>query len=170
MTKSSCVPISQMAPRSITTMRSARRTVESRWAMTTTVRPAIRLAKRPLHQHFRFRIEFGGRLIQNQNGRILQQRPGDGDSLALPSREPLAAFADHGLVALRHFLNEFLASATRAASRTCVSVGQAAAVTNIVVDRVVKENRFLRDDADLGAQRLKLNVANVVAVNAIGPG
>src|ERR1700721_1938843 len=41
--KSSWLPISAIAPFSITTIRSARRTVESRCAITNTVRPLIRL-------------------------------------------------------------------------------------------------------------------------------
>ena len=42
--------------------------------------------KRPLHQHFRLGIELGGGLIQDQDGRILQDRPGDGDGKAAAAR------------------------------------------------------------------------------------
>ena len=38
-----------------------------------------------LHQFFRFRIEGAGRLVQNQNGRVFQNRPGYAQPLALPS-------------------------------------------------------------------------------------
>ena len=42
---SSCVPMSAMVPFSITTIRSARRTVDKRCAITSTVRPLIRLCR-----------------------------------------------------------------------------------------------------------------------------
>lgn len=40
-------------------------------------------------------------LIQKQNGRILQERPGDSDSLLLAAAQPDTTLADLGVVAVR---------------------------------------------------------------------
>ncbi len=55
------------------------------------------------------RIQTHGRLVKNQDGRIANDRPGDGNSLALTARERDAALADHRVVAVGHFLDEFAA-------------------------------------------------------------
>ena len=45
------------------------------------------IGQRPLHQHFGFGIEVRGGLVQNQDGRVLEQRAGDGDALPLAAAE-----------------------------------------------------------------------------------
>ena len=82
--------------------------VESRWAITITVRLLIRFWQRALHQHFRFGIQVRSGFVQNQDGRVLQQRAGDGDALPLAAAQLHAALADHGVVSLRHALDEFV--------------------------------------------------------------
>ena len=57
--------------------------------------------QRVLHQPLRLGIERRGRLVEDQDRRVLQQRPRNRQPLALPAREPLAALADRGLVAVR---------------------------------------------------------------------
>jgi len=55
-----------------------------RWAITTTVRPAIRLARARLDKHFGFRIQSE---VASSRIRIgdSSAKPGDGDALALPA-------------------------------------------------------------------------------------
>ena len=81
-------------------MRSASRTVESRCAITSVVRPRIRLRERLLHQPLGLGVERRGGLVQDQDRRVLQDRAGDRDPLALAAGEPAAALADHGVVAV----------------------------------------------------------------------
>jgi hypothetical protein len=45
-------------------------------------------------------IETAGRLVQDEDGRVGQPGPGEGDQLALTRREQGAALADLGVVAL----------------------------------------------------------------------
>ena len=90
-----------MRPSSITTMRSARSIVVRRCAITSVVRPASELRQRGLHQVLGFGVERGGRLVEDQDRRVLQDRARDGDALALPAGEQRAALADHGVEALR---------------------------------------------------------------------
>src|SRR5262249_18426657 len=48
---------------------------------------------RLLDQALRFGIERAGRLVEDEDGRIAQQRPRDRDALALPAAEPRVALA-----------------------------------------------------------------------------
>ena len=60
-------------------------------------RPAFhQVLKCLLNERFRFGIERRRRFIENQDGRILQQRSCDGNALAFAARKTLAAFADGG--------------------------------------------------------------------------
>ena len=96
---------------------SARRTVDSRWAMTNDVRFAHQVRQRVLHELLRLGVERRGRLVENQDRRVLEQRARDRQALALPARQPLAALADD-------------ASRTRPASPTmnsCACAARAAA-------------------------------------------
>ena len=102
------VPVSAMRPRSSTTILSARRTVESRCAITITVRCSIRFCSARLHQHLRFRVQMRRGFVQNQDRRVLQQRPRDRQPLPLAAAQFLPALADDGVVAFRHPQNEFL--------------------------------------------------------------
>ena len=67
-------------------MRSAMRTVESRWAMMNTVRPCGDLRHVLLDDPLAFVVERAGRLVEDQDARIGDQRAGDGDALALAAR------------------------------------------------------------------------------------
>jgi len=168
LTNSSCVPVSQMAPRSMTTMRSR----DGRWRADgrspQRYRPAIRLAKGALHEHFGFRVQFGRRLVQNQNGWILQQSPAMAMRWRCPPERRWPRLANHGLIALRHFLNESSAR-PHAPPRALASPLASAAITDVVVDGVIKKDRLLVTMPIWGAQGIELNVANVAAVDGDAP-
>ena len=85
----------------MTQMRSAFCTVDSRWAMTSVVRFCVNRAKRLLHQPLRFGVERARRLVEQQDRRILEDGAGERQALALAARQPQAAVADLGVVALR---------------------------------------------------------------------
>ena len=82
-------------------MRSAFRTVASRWAITSTVRPMHQLGERLLDHELALGVQVRGRLVEDENRRILQEGAGDGDALALASGEAHAPLADQRLVAVR---------------------------------------------------------------------
>ena len=60
--------------------------------------------QRPLHRgpdlSFASHVQGGERLIENQDFRILEQRPGDRDSLPLAVRERRAVLSDRVVVAI----------------------------------------------------------------------
>src|SRR5215469_7833737 len=53
-----------------------------------------------LHEALRLGIELAGGLVQNEDGRVPQHRPGDGDPLALAPGQPRPALAEDGVVSL----------------------------------------------------------------------
>ena len=64
------------------------------------------VVERLLDHVFGFGIEGAGGLVQNEQGRVLEQGAGDGDALLLPAGEPDPAFADGRFVALGQFGDE----------------------------------------------------------------
>ena len=57
--------------------------------------------ERRLHQRLVAGVERRGRLVEQQHRRVLEDRAGDGEALALAARQRHAALAEHGVVALR---------------------------------------------------------------------
>ena len=80
-------------------MRSACMMVCSRCATTSVVRPWHRRCDRILHQPLGFGIERRGRLVEQDDRRVLDQRARDRDALALPARELQPVLADRRVVA-----------------------------------------------------------------------
>ena len=68
------------------------------------------IVQRGLDQLFGFGIQRAGRLIQQQDRRVLQQRPRDRQPLALTAGQHHAAVADHRIESLRQRLDEFAAA------------------------------------------------------------
>ncbi len=97
---SSCVPRSAIRPPSSTTIWSASRTVESRWAMAIVVRPSAQAVERLLHGALGLGVERARRLVEDEHRRVAQDRAGDRDALLLAAGEAVAALADDGVVAV----------------------------------------------------------------------
>ena len=55
------------------------------------------------------RVNAGGCLVQNDDGRVFQDGPGDGDALLLAAGQALARLARRGVVALGQFADKLLA-------------------------------------------------------------
>ena len=56
--------------------------------------------QRLLHLRLALGVERAGRLVEQQDRRVLQEGAGDGDPLALAAGQPRAGLADQGVVAL----------------------------------------------------------------------
>src|SRR5690242_18591700 len=123
------------------------------------------IGKRLLYQHFTLGVEVAGGLVQNQDGRVLDQRPRDGDALALAAAELEAASADHGLIAVRQTRDEIVRQRGFGGGADGLGRHVRAAIRNVVGDRVVEDKGFLRDDADLRAQAGKRYGADVAAID-----
>ena len=107
-----------------------------------------------LDRRLDFRIERRGRLVEDEDRRVLQEHAGDGDALALAARKLGAALADMRVETLpapviREAGHERIGVrlADRVAHRVFAGIG--AAVEDVLADRAVQERGVLRDEADL---------------------
>ena len=122
------------------------------------------IAERLLHQPLRLGVERRGRLVENEDGRVLEQRPGDGQPLPLPAGQPLPAFANRGAIPVGHGGDE-LVRVRRPCRGLDLGVGRSGrAVCDVARDGVVEEHRVLGDHRDLLPQRGHGAVADVAAV------
>ena len=69
--------------------------------MTIVVRPCVRPLQRGHDAASVAASRLGGRLVEDQDRRVLEDRPGDRQPLPLAARERRAALADDRVVALR---------------------------------------------------------------------
>src|SRR6266478_8924175 len=111
----------------------------------------------------RLAVERRGRLIEQKNWRILEERAGNADALPLPGRELHAPVADNRCNALRQVFDEVVAIG-RDDRRMYVGVGGVRpTVADVLHDRAVKQGYVLGNDGDSGAQALLGDPRNVLA-------
>ena len=136
-----------MAPPSRTRIRSAWRIVLRRWAMTNEVRPWSSRGQALLDQPLALGVEIAGGLVEDEDARIGQDGPGDGQALALAAAEPHASLADQGLVAVGQTLDE-LGGVGGLGGLGDPRLGcPAIAIGDVLGDRAVEEEDILLDDA-----------------------
>ena len=133
--------------------------------MAMTVRPRISRSSAVADRFLGLDVERRGRLVQQQDRRVLQEGAGDRDPLALAAGKLDAALADHCGEALGHGLDE-----AEAARRACrgddfLVAGFGPAIADVVHDRAVEERDVLGHDADLLAQALLGHQRDVLAVD-----
>ena len=99
-------PEATSRPASSTWTASAPSRVDRRWAIRISVRRPDSAAQRPHHRALRLVVEGRGRLVEHDHVRVVVERPGDADALALAARQPRAALADPLAVAVRQGRDE----------------------------------------------------------------
>src|SRR5215471_14127779 len=97
-------------------------------------------------------IEAGGGLVENQNWRVADQRPGNRNSLTLAAGQRSAPLADDRVVAMRHALDELVRVGQLCCPTYIAERRSGPAVCDVVADRGPEEQRVLQDQADLIAQ------------------
>ena len=121
--------------------------------------------QRLLDHRLVLRVHRRQRLVQHQDRRVAQQRPGDGDALALAARQARAAFADHGLVAVGQRLDEVVRVGGAGDGDEVGLAGVGAAQTQVVLDRAVEQVGVLCHHRDHPAHCLGIERAQVVAAD-----
>src|ERR1700691_3933259 len=124
------------------------------------------IGKRDLHQGLAFRVQRGSGLIENENRRVLEQCPGNGDALTLSAGEAKALLADHGIVFFRQPLNEVVRQGRLSGCDHPADGDPGFTVGDVVANRIVEENRLLGHVADLATKRSQGQIPQVVAVDA----
>ena len=125
--------------------------------------------QRRLHNLLAFGIEGRSRLVQDQNPRILENRPGNGDTLALSAGKVQPPLADLRVVALGKRHDKIVSVSVLRRLHNFFFRGVEAAVADILPHRRGKKHRLLRHDADLSPQRLHCHRAHVITVDSDCP-
>jgi hypothetical protein len=114
-------------------------------------------------------VEGAGRLVEDQDARIGDERAGNGDALALAARERRAALADDGVVALAQLEDEFVRSREpRRCDDTLHRHGRIGE-RDVLAHRAVEQHVLLQDHADLAAQPCRVGHGEIHAVDQDGP-
>ena len=124
--------------------------VESRCAIAIVVRPD-QIIQCLLYLFFGFSIHRCSRLIQDQDTRIDQQCPCNGDALAFSARQTLAALPHKRVIPVRQAQNEFMRVCS---SRRCDDFCAARirfAIGDIFGNRPEEQERFLQYQSDIAA-------------------
>ena len=114
-------------------------------------------------------VERRGGLVEHQDARTLEDRPGDGDPLLLPARELQAALAHHRLPAVGQRLDEGPDVGHLGGLLDLGPTRVRASVEQVVVDALVEQHRVLGDDPDGGAQARLAHRADVLSIDQDAP-
>ena len=115
------------------------------------------------------RIEGGGGFVEEEDWGVLQQGAGDGEALLLSAGELAALVADDGLVALRLGEDEIMRVGLPGGFFDFFLRSLGTAEADIVQDGVVEKEGVLGDNADLLAQGVEGDAAQVEPVEKNGP-
>ena len=122
--------------------------------------------ERKLHHTFALRVEGAGRLVEQQDRTVRENRPGDSEPLPLPAGEAHAPLAELAVVSLRELGDEF-SCVGRLAGVAHLGRGRVGtAVTDILEDAGREDDRVLRDHCEPRAQFLRVGSPQVDAVDA----
>ena len=102
-----------------------------------------------LDLHFRFRVYRRGRFVKDQDARVSQHGPGDGNPLAFPARQRLPALADDGVVAIGEIQDEAVGICGSCRGNDRVGRSRWIGVRDVGPDGAVEKIRVLEHDADL---------------------
>src|SRR5574337_2159135 len=117
--------------------------------------------QRLLDQSLRFRIQGRGRLVQDEDGRVLQYSPGDGDPLLLAAGQAYPTLADPGLVSIRERVDELLGIGDPGCLHDLAWSYVTLSVGDIVQDSIIEQDRLLGDDPHLLPQRRERHPRNI---------
>ena len=109
-------------------------------------------------------------VVEDQDARIRQKRARNRQALLLPAGQGDAALAHVRIVAIRQTQDELVRLRRARRLFDLRWSGGGTAERNVLADRAREQNRILKHDADLRAQRGELKRAHVRAVNRHAPG
>src|SRR5262249_25673168 len=101
--------------------------------------------ERAVEQRLAFGIVLAGELVQDEDARIAKNGTGQGDALFLSTGEPGTGIADSRNVNIRELGNEIVGKRFLGGGFDVLRFGVAIAVGDVVGNRVVEEDRILRN-------------------------
>ena len=127
---------------------------------------AVHLLEVLLDLRLGLHIDGRGRIVHNQDRRIVRERAGQRQALLLPAGQAHAAFAHDGVITLRHRPDEIVRAGDLGHFLDISVVAIIAGTkTDVAADGVGEQERILRHDAHLRAQGGQRPVACVDAVD-----
>jgi hypothetical protein len=121
--------------------------------------------QRLLDEDLALGVQRAGRLVEQQDRRVAQDRPGEGDPLALSAGQLHAALADHGVEAVRQRVGE-LRDVRRLGRAADLGVGGVRpGERDVLPQRAVEHRRVLRHVRDQAAQVGLAQPADVLAAD-----
>src|ERR1700682_5953409 len=121
------------------------------------------------HQPLRLGIERRGGLVEDEDGRVADDRARDADALPLATGERLASFAQQGVVTLGHPDDEPVRVRELRGLENLFIAGVGPPVGDVLPQRGAKQDRVLQHESDLRAQALEHVVADVYSVDQDPP-
>ena len=102
--------------------------------------------------------------VEDEDARIGGERPGDGDPLPLSARQIGAALLDHGVVAFRQLVDEFVGSGEASDLDDLRARHGRIGEGDVLVNGAVEQQVLLQNDADMAAQPGRIDLAQIRAV------
>src|SRR5690606_5506191 len=100
---------------------------------------------------------------------VFQQRPSDCDPLALPPREPHAALAEEGIVALRQLAYECIGACGPGGRFNLCVARRRSTIADVLAGSGAEQNGFLGHNPDALADGLRIGLRDVDAVDQYAP-
>ena len=139
--------------------------------MTNVVRPGHDLVQRALDLLLGRRVDGRRRVVEDEDPRVGEQRARDRDPLALAAAQRQPALADARVVAVGQRRDEVVRLRALGGRDDLLARGLVAPrVGDVLVHGRAEEERVVGDDGDLAAQRARVDVAHVDAVDEHGAG
>ena len=133
-------------------------------------RPPLRQPLQSLHdQCFGLGVERRGRLVQDHDGGVFEDRPGDRQSLALTARQRRAALADHRVVALWQTADELVGVGHLGRLSDPPRRGPRSPVGDVLRHRQRQDEGILQHDGYLLAQARQCHRPHVDPVDRYQP-
>src|SRR5215813_21868 len=110
-------------------------------------------------------VERAGRLVEDQDARIGDERTGDGETLALAAGQARAALADDGVVTIGKLEDEVMGAGHLRSVNGLFDRHRAVGERDVVAHRAVEQDALLRHHADLTAQPGWIDHADIDAVD-----
>ena len=123
------------------------------------------LFQRLLHQPLALVVQCAGGFVQNQDGRIFQEHPGDGDALLLPAGQLYAPFAHIGVIPVGQLPDEAVGPRLLRGSLHLLPGGAGQAVGNVFIDGAGEHVHLLLHHADVLPQAALGQLGDVLTVD-----
>ena len=106
---------------------------------------ADQTGQRRLDERLVLDVQTGRRLVEQDDGRILEEGARNGNALALAARKGAAVFADVGVPLVRELFGKFVAVGKLCRRGTSSSVASLAAEADILQNGIVKQRDVLEN-------------------------